>query len=108
VYVGGTSYYGDMGDELAGEDDAPRPRGWGPYLAPAIAALDGYLARGLPIVCAFPGWVYGDGSWFREYVLAPLRRGRRFLRIGGREPRASPIHVGDCAAAIALLLERGA
>ena len=46
--------------------------GWGPYLGPAIDSLPGYVARGLPIVAAFPGWVYGPGSWFAQYVLEPL------------------------------------
>ncbi|MFO0591613.1 MAG: NAD-dependent epimerase/dehydratase family protein [Polyangiaceae bacterium] len=107
VYVGGTSYYGDLGLELSGEDATPRPRGWGPFVAPAIEALSGDLARGLPIVTAFPGYVYGDGSWFREYVLAPLMKDIRLNVIGGRSRTGSPIHVDDCASALVHLLARG-
>jgi len=46
IYVGETSYYGSQGDQLVDESALPQPKGWGPYSAPAIAALDGYLARG--------------------------------------------------------------
>jgi hypothetical protein len=108
VYVGGTSYYGDLGAELRDERATPAPRGWGPYVAPAIEALGRDRARGLPIVTAFPGYVYGDGSWFREYVLRPLRRGEKINAIAGRSRFGSPIHVEDCARALCFLLEHGA
>jgi uncharacterized protein len=107
VYVAGTSYYGNVGRARVDETVSPRPRGWGPYLAPAINRLDRYIARGLPIVTAFPGYVYGDGSWFHEYVYRPLRSGRRLNVLGGRSRVASPIHVDDCARALVHLLEHG-
>jgi nucleoside-diphosphate-sugar epimerase len=107
VYVAGTSYYGNLGLDRRDETARPVPRGWGPYIAPAVEALERDLARGLPIVTAFPGYVYGDGSWFREYILAPLSRGRRINTISGRSRFGSPIHVDDCARAIAHLLEQG-
>jgi nucleoside-diphosphate-sugar epimerase len=108
VYVGGTSYYGNLGTELRDEDATPVPRGWGPYVAPAIERLGKDLDRGLPVVVAFPGYVYGDGSWFREYVLAPLARKRKINTLSGRSRFGSPVHVVDCARAIAHLLEHGA
>jgi nucleoside-diphosphate-sugar epimerase len=107
VYVGGTSYYGNLGTERRDEDATPMPRGWGPYVAPAIERLSADLDRGLPIVTAFPGYVYGDGSWFREYVLAPLARRQKINTISGRSRFGSPVHVLDCARAIAHLLEHG-
>lgn len=107
VYVAGTSYYGNLGTELRDESATPVPRGWGPYIAPAIERLAGDLERGLPLVTVFPGYVYGDGSWFREYVLAPLARKRKISTISGRSRFGSPIHVDDCARAIEHLLERG-
>jgi nucleoside-diphosphate-sugar epimerase len=107
VYVGGTSFYGDLGTSLRDEDATPAPRGWGPFIAPAIHALDDHVRRGLPVVAAFPGAVYGDGSWFREYVWRPLRKDRRIHALWGRSRFASPIHVHDCARATAFLLEKG-
>ena len=41
IYVAGTSYYGECGHTLCDEDAVPHPRGFGPYLAPAIEALPG-------------------------------------------------------------------
>jgi nucleoside-diphosphate-sugar epimerase len=107
VYVSGTSYYGNLGLELRDESATPVPRGWGPYVAGAIDALRRDLDRGLPVVTAFPGYVYGDGSWFREYILAPLARGQRINTISGRSRFGSPIHVDDCACAIAHLFDHG-
>lgn len=107
VYVAGTSFYGNLGTEMRDEDATPVPRGWGPYIAPAIHALDDQVRRGLAVVTAFPGYVYGDGSWFREYVLRPLWKGKRINTIWGRSRFGSPIHVRDCARAVAFLLEKG-
>jgi nucleoside-diphosphate-sugar epimerase len=108
LYVGGTSYYGDQGPRVVTEDTPPRPTGWGPYIAPAIESLGGYLARGLPLVEAYPGVVYGLGSWFVEYALKPLREGRLIFSIKeAKELSMSPIHVEDCARALLYLLEHG-
>lgn len=107
IYVAGTSYYGDTGASLCAEDAVPHPSGWGPYLAPAIEAVPAYTARGLPIVAAFPGWVYGPGSWFAEYVLAPLHAGKPVYGLSGRKRFTSPIHVEDCARAILHLVRAG-
>lgn len=107
VYVAGTSYYGNTGAGLAGEDTTSHPRGWGPYLAAAIEALPAHVARGLPIVAAFPGWVYGPGSWFAEYVLAPLAAGTPIYGLAGAGRITSPIHVTDCARALLHLVDAG-
>jgi nucleoside-diphosphate-sugar epimerase len=108
VYVAGTSYYGDLsGGVLHDESAQPRPRGWGPYLAPAIAGLREHRLRGLPIVEAFPGWVYGPGSWFAEYVLQPLREGKPLVGLSGRARIASLVHVEDCARALVHLIDAG-
>ena len=108
LYVGGTSYYGDQGTRVVTEDATPRPTGWGPYIAPAIESLPRHLERGLPLVEAYPGSVYGLGSWFVEYALVPLKAGRRLF--GMKETltlQMSPIHVDDCARALLHLLEHG-
>jgi hypothetical protein len=107
LYVGGTSYIGDQGPGLKSEDTAPNPKGWGPFVAPAIEAVKGYVARGLPLLEVFPGPVYGPGSWFAQYALAPLRAGRRLIGPTGPSRHTSPIHVEDCARALLHLLEHG-
>ncbi len=108
LYVGGTSYYGDQGPQVVTEDATPRPTGWGPYIAPSIESLPKHLERGLPLVEAYPGSVYGLGSWFVEYNLVPLKAGKRLF--GLKETlthHMSPIHVEDCARALLHLLEHG-
>ena len=107
VYVAGTSYYGECGSETCDEDAVPHPRGWGPYLSPAIESLPSYVASGLPIVAAFPGWVYGPGSWFAQYVLEPLRTGKPVYGLRGRARYTSPVHVEDCGRALLHLIDHG-
>jgi hypothetical protein len=108
LYVGGTSYYGNQGPRLVTEDSPPNPTGWGPYIAPAIEMLPDYVARGLPLVEAYPGSVYGLGSWFTEYILKPLKSGRPLFGLKETLTRCiSPVHVEDCARALLHLLEHG-
>ena len=107
VYVADTSCYGATGPRPITEDDPPRPSAWGRCLAPAFDRLDGYIAAGLPIVTALPGWAYGNASWFRERVIEPVLGGRPVLQIGTQAPWVSPIHVHDCARALVHLAERG-
>jgi nucleoside-diphosphate-sugar epimerase len=107
LYVGGTSYYGDQGKKLVNEETTPNPRGWGRYLAPAIEALQQYISTGLPIVQAFPGYIYGNGSWFTEFIAKPVSKDKPFTLL--REPRrhATMMHVRDCARALLHLLQKG-
>jgi len=107
IYVGGTSYYGFQGDQLVDESAIPQPKGWGPYIASAIEALDSYLARGLPISLAFPSWVYGPGSWFIEYSLEPLTKGKPIIKLPGAARTISFVHVEDVARAIWHLSDHG-
>jgi nucleoside-diphosphate-sugar epimerase len=107
IYVADTSCYGAMGSRSITEDEPPQPSAWGRRLTPALDRLDGYVATGLPIVTAFPGWVYGNASWFRERVIEPVMAGRRVLQFGKTGPWVSPIHVHDCARALVHLAERG-
>ena len=107
LYIAGTSYYGDQGTELRDETATPNPKGWGPYIAPAIDRVRDFAARGLPLIEVFPGWVYGPGSWFAEYNLVPLRSGKPVTRISGRSRIVSTVHVNDVARAIVHLIEVG-
>ena len=107
VYVADTSCYGATGPRPITEDTPPQPSAWGRCLTPALERLDGYIVAGQPIVAAFPGWVYGNGGWFRERVIEPVMAGRRVLLFGKTGPWLSPIHVEDCARALVHLAERG-
>ena len=108
VYVADTSCYGPTGAQRAVTEDAPpHPSAWGRCLTPALERLDGYIVAGEPIVAAFPGWVYGNGGWFREHVIKPVMAGRRVRLFGRAGPWVSPIHVEDCARALVHLAQHG-
>jgi nucleoside-diphosphate-sugar epimerase len=107
VYVADANWYGARGERSITEDETPRPSGCGRYLAHALDRLDGYVAVGLPIVTAFPGRVYGNGSWFRKRVVEPVMASRRVVQFGSTGPWVSPIHVHDCARALVHLAEHG-
>ena len=107
VYVADTCCYGAVGRRPITEDESPTPSAWGRCLALALDRVDGYILAGLPIVTAFPGWVYGNASWFRERVIEPVMGGRRVLQFGKAGPWVSPIHVQDCARALVHLAEHG-
>jgi hypothetical protein len=107
IYVGGTSYYGAQGSQIVDESSRPQPTGWGPYIAPAIEALEGYIARDLPLTLAFPSWVYGPGSWFIEYTLEPLLQGKPIIKLPGAARTISFVHVEDVARAILHLIDQG-
>lgn len=108
IYVSGACYYGNLGVELCDETAKPHPSGLGRLAIGGMERVGVYLRDGLPIVVAFPGTVYGPGSWFREMILTPLRRGKRLITISGHSPFVSPISVQDCSSAIAHLLTHGA
>ena len=107
VYVAHTSVYGATGPRPITEDVPSRPSAWGRCLTPALDRLEGYVVAGLPIVTAFPGWVYGNASWFRERVIEPVMTGRCVLQFGKTGPWVSAIHVHDCARALVYLAEYG-
>jgi len=107
VYVADSSCYGITGPRPITEDSPLRPGGWGRCLGPALDRLDGYVVAGLPVVTALPGWVYGNGAWFRERILEPIMSGRRVVQFGPSRNWISPIHVHDCARALVHLAERG-
>jgi nucleoside-diphosphate-sugar epimerase len=108
VYVADTSCYGAAaGLRPITEDTPPQPSALGRCLTPALERLEGYIIAGQPIVAGFPGWVYGNGGWFRDRVIEPVMAGRRVLLFGKTGPWLSPIHVEDCARALVHLAEHG-
>jgi nucleoside-diphosphate-sugar epimerase len=107
VYVADACCYGPTGPRPITEDEPPRPSACERHFGPALDRVERYAAAGLPIVTALPGWVYGNGSWFRERVIDPVMGGRRVVQFGTGGPWVSPIHVHDCARAMVHLAEHG-
>lgn len=100
VYVADPLCYGATGPRPVTEDELSLSRGRGWCLAPSLDRLDGYVISGLPVVTALPGCVYGNASWFRDRIAAPINDGRRVVQFGAASPWLSPIHVHDCARAL--------
>lgn len=108
IFIAGTSYYGNTGTKSkVSEGFKGVPQGWGPFIAPSVEAIPKYITKGLPIVTAFPGQVYGPGSWFEQLFLDPLYAHKKITSLKGYDTMFSPIHVRDCARAILHLLEDG-
>jgi nucleoside-diphosphate-sugar epimerase len=107
VYVGDHSCYGATGPRPITEDQPLHPSALGRCFAPALERLEGYAVAGLPIVTAFPGWVFGNASWFHDRVIRPVMSGRRVLQFGASGPWVSPIHARDCARALVHLATHG-
>jgi len=107
VYVADADWYGATGTRPITEDEAPKPSGPARHFLPALNRLGGYIAAGLPIVTAFPGCVYGNGSWFNQRIAEPIAAGRHVVQVGTARHWVSPIHVHDCARALVHLAEHG-
>ncbi len=105
--MSGFSYYGASGGAPITEDVEPHPYALGKVVADAFDLVEPHLLMGVPLVCAFPGIVYGNGSWFAEYVIRPLLAGRPVVRFGRTTPLQPAIHVRDCARAIVHLAQHG-
>lgn len=106
VYVSGTSYYGDLGAELRDETATPKPKGWGPYIIEALAQVSAFRERGLRIIEAFPGQIYGAGSWYPDLIQA-LLKGTALPILGSHDKYASFMYVEDAGRALHHLLEHG-
>lgn len=64
------------------------------------------LARsGLPYVTIRPSHVYGPGGWYRDELVAMLRRPGRFCVIGDGENLWDVVHVDDVVSALMLALD---
>jgi len=107
VYVDDTSSYETTDCRAITEDEPLTRSGWARTLTPALDRVEEYVLTRPPIVTILPGRVYGDGSWFRNCVIAPVMAGRRVLQFGRSGPWVSPIHVRDCARALVHLAEYG-
>ncbi|WP_437815659.1 NAD-dependent epimerase/dehydratase family protein [Sorangium sp. So ce1078] len=104
VMVFGSSYYGrtDEGDSLDETVPTRRPTGLGMSYAPGVRALRG-IGQDFDWVAAFPGGVYGRGTWFLEHCLRSIQRDEPIVM---RDPPAiwPYIHIEDCVRALEFLM----
>lgn len=94
--------------EVAVEEDTPA-RPTNAYERSKAAAEDvarEFAARGLPVVLARPGFVYGPGDRHVLGLFQAIRRGRFFFIDGGRH-RCQPTFVDDAVAGMLAAARRG-
>ncbi|WP_143522482.1 NAD-dependent epimerase/dehydratase family protein, partial [Pseudomonas sp. 2822-17] len=82
--------------------------GWGPYIEPSVKSLGDYIKKGVPVITALPGQVYGPDSWMPQLFLNDIYSGKPVTGLKGYKPMMSLIHVEDCGRAIVHLLDAGA
>ena len=104
VYVSGNSFFGETGAAAALDETMERhPTGFGPYIQSAVAQAERQAEKGHETIVAFPGAVYGAGSWLKQYFIHPIKAGKAVMLVAGRPKWASPVAVSDCGGAIAHL-----
>ncbi|MGZ3425912.1 MAG: NAD-dependent epimerase/dehydratase family protein [Polyangia bacterium] len=105
VYVSGNSFYGETGTGAPlDETMTPHPTGFGPYIVRAVEAVERLHGPNREVIAAFPGAVYGRGSWMKQFFIDPIAAGKKVMRLSGPPHWASPIHVDDCGRALAHLV----
>src|SRR5271170_4491827 len=107
VYVAGNSYYGETGAGASlDETMTPRPTGFGPYITAAVDAVERLADAGREVVVAFPGAVYGNGSWFKQYFPDPIAVNKPVMRVSGPHHWVSPAASTPSASALGIFWVR--
>ena len=102
----GVLAYGDHGEEWVDEETEFEPVGNARFYAPARKSL-AHLAESkrVPAVFMAPGWVYGNGSWFKDQLLPQVSEGRANV-IGTGDNYMSFVHAEDLAEAYVIAAEQ--
>ena len=100
----GVLAYGNHGEEWVDEETEFEPVGYARFYAPARKSL-AHLAESKRVKAIFlaPGWVYGNGSWFKDQLLQ-VSEGRANI-IGTGDNYMSFVHAEDLAEAYVLAAE---
>ncbi|TAL10525.1 MAG: NAD(P)-dependent oxidoreductase, partial [Nitrospirae bacterium] len=97
--------YGEHGEDWVDEDTPMAPLGYGRFIGAARDQLKHLAeAKRLPATFMVPGWVYGNGSWFKDQLLAGMEQGRTRI-VGSGENYTSFVHAEDLAEAYVLAAE---
>ena len=106
VLTFGVLGYGEHGEEWVDEDTPWEPLGYGRFISAARDQLK-HLAeyKRLPATFLFPGWVYGNGGWFKDQLLPGLEQGQARI-VGAGENYISFVHAEDLAEAYVLAAEQ--
>jgi hypothetical protein len=104
VIVSGSSYFGGTERDRAIDETAPpRPFGGTLHTEPGMELVYAGRARGMDIVAAFVGGVYGPRSWFLRWCAGAIQKGEPIV-MRDPPPVWPFVHIEDCAHAIAAML----
>jgi nucleoside-diphosphate-sugar epimerase len=107
LHLSSPGILGPTGPRPASEDAPVVPTN--PYersKAEAERVVLEYAAKGLPVVAARPGFVYGPGDHHVLKLFKAIQTGR-FAYIGGGKNLCQPTYVGDAVAGMVACLRRG-
>lgn len=107
LHLSSPGVLGPTGPEPASEDAPMAPAS--PYersKAEAEGVAARFAAKGLPVVIARPGFVYGPGDLHVLGLFQAIARGR-FFYIGGGHARCQPTHVEDAVEGMQRCLRSG-
>jgi len=98
--------YGNHGEDWVDEDTPFEPVGFGRFISAPRHQL-AHLTESKQVAATFfiPGWVYGNGSWFKERLLPALEQDQSRL-VGSGENYVSLVHAEDLAEAYVLTAEQ--
>ena len=102
----GVLAYGEHGEDWVDEDTPIAPLGFGRYIsAPCHQLAQLAEEKRIPATFLFPGWVYGNGSWFKDQLVPSMEQGQaRIVGIGGNY--ISLVHADDLAEAYVMAAEQ--
>lgn len=96
VYISGSLVYGSCNSKMVSEGNVLNPISFAKYYIKAESPfIDN--KRGLNIMILRPGWVFGDGSWFKEFYLNHMDKKNSIPQYGSGSNIMSIIHVKDLA-----------
>jgi nucleoside-diphosphate-sugar epimerase len=98
--------YGDHADEWVDEATPLQPVGYGRFISASRPTLAHFAeSQRLRAIFMTPGWVYGNGSWFKEQLLPAIEAGQARI-VGSGDNYMSLLHVADLAEAYVLAAEQ--
>lgn len=102
----GVLAYGEHGEEWVDEHTPMEPLGYGRFISASLRQLAHHAeSKRLPTTFLLPGWVYGNGGWFKERLLPAMEQGQARL-VGSGGNYISFVHAEDLAEAYVLAAEQ--
>ncbi len=108
VYCAGTLAYGNRDDSPADENTPLAPTSFAKqYCMGEQPIVDQLKKEEIPVQIIRPSWVYGNGSWLRNFYLKPMTARQKIPLYGSGDNWMSLIHVTDVCGMIRHISQKG-